>query len=87
MRTSFVGFWKSTAIFQFGVCAVFLAPILFHNENQPDPSIRMWQAIGSKPFLSIDFLPFLKLFSGRRWCHSHGSHVVSYNTLCEEGCY
>lgn len=48
MRSSFVSFWKATAIFQFGLVAVFLAPVLYHNENQPDPNIRLLQAVGCK---------------------------------------
>jgi hypothetical protein len=35
-------------MFQFGVVAVFLAPMLYHNENQPDQTIRILQALGGK---------------------------------------
>ncbi|KAH7119827.1 hypothetical protein B0J11DRAFT_439602 [Dendryphion nanum] len=67
MRSSFVGFWKATAMFQFGVCAVFLAPILLHNENQPDQDVRFWQAVGvaaagAIPMALMSYLttPFVK---------------------------
>ncbi|KAF2022372.1 hypothetical protein BU24DRAFT_418018 [Aaosphaeria arxii CBS 175.79] len=46
IRTSFVSFWKATALFQFGVVGVFIAPVLYRNENQPDPNVRLMQAIG-----------------------------------------
>lgn len=48
MRSSFVSFFKATAIFQFGLVAVFLSPVLYHNEKQPDPNIRLLQAVGCK---------------------------------------
>jgi hypothetical protein len=45
-RTAFIGTWKAIALFQFGVCTVWLAPHLYLNENQPDKSIRVFQTIG-----------------------------------------
>ena len=46
LRTAWLAFWKGTAIFQFGVVCVFFAPILYHNENQPDANLRLLQAGG-----------------------------------------
>ena len=45
-RTAFVTFWKATAIFQFGTCTIFLVPMLYNNQNQPDENIRLLQAAG-----------------------------------------
>jgi hypothetical protein len=48
IRSTFVSFWKATAIFQFGCTCVFLAPLLYKNENQPDKDIRFLQTVGGK---------------------------------------
>lgn len=45
-RTAFIGTWKAIALFQFGVCTVWLAPHLYLNENQPDKNIRVFQTVG-----------------------------------------
>lgn len=66
-RSSFISFWKATAIFQFGIVAVFLAPILYHNENQPDPNIRLLQAVGRKFFQEPSQLDFSYI----RTCFTH----------------
>jgi hypothetical protein len=59
IRSTFVSFWKATAIFQFGCTCVFLAPLLYKNENQPDKDIRFLQTVGGKNCLSISCMPFL----------------------------
>jgi hypothetical protein len=48
MRSTFVVFWKATAIFQFGVACVWFAPLFYKNENQPDKDVRLLQTVGSK---------------------------------------
>lgn len=47
MRSTFVVFWKATAIFQFGVACVWFAPLFYKNENQPDKDVRLLQTVGS----------------------------------------
>ncbi|PSN63287.1 hypothetical protein BS50DRAFT_577048 [Corynespora cassiicola Philippines] len=66
-RTAFVTFWKATAIFQFGTCTIFLVPMLYNNQNQPDENIRLLQAagvfvLGAIPSLTMAYLtsPFVK---------------------------
>lgn len=51
MRSSFVTFWKATAIFQFGLVGVFLAPMQYRNENEPDPNMRLLKAVAGKEFI------------------------------------
>lgn len=48
MRTSWFIFWKATAIFQFSVFTVFFTPLVFKNEAQPDPNIRLLEGIGCR---------------------------------------
>lgn len=48
MRSTFVAFWKATAILQFGVACVWFAPPYYKNKNQPEKEIRYLQTIGSK---------------------------------------
>ncbi|KAF1975468.1 hypothetical protein BU23DRAFT_529980 [Bimuria novae-zelandiae CBS 107.79] len=65
-RTAFIGTWKAIALFQFGVCTVWLAPHLYLNENQPDKSVRVFQtvavmALATLPSLILSFItaPFV----------------------------
>ena len=69
LRTTFVIFWKATAVFQFGLAVVWIAPMLYKNENQPDEHVRFLQAVGGEStflhsFFSATFptiIPFLQL--------------------------
>ncbi|KAF1830946.1 hypothetical protein BDW02DRAFT_76004 [Decorospora gaudefroyi] len=65
-RTSWVSFWKATALLQFGITLVFGVPPLWKNENQPDPYVRRLQAVlvgilGTVPTLTLAYLtaPFV----------------------------
>ncbi|KAF2110348.1 hypothetical protein BDV96DRAFT_200791 [Lophiotrema nucula] len=67
LRTAWLAFWKGIALFQFGVVCVFLAPVAYHNENQPDPKQRLLQAGGVillsiVPVAALSYLtsPFVK---------------------------
>ncbi|KAF2264464.1 hypothetical protein CC78DRAFT_235477 [Lojkania enalia] len=67
MRTSFVAFWKGTAMFQFSVVCIFIVPMVYKNENQPDPNIRLVQAAGllflsAMPIVTLSYVttPFVK---------------------------
>ncbi|KAF2704945.1 hypothetical protein K504DRAFT_471887 [Pleomassaria siparia CBS 279.74] len=67
MRTTFVVFWKATAIFQFGVAVAWGAPMLYKNQNQPDENVRYLQTVGfvlvaAVPMLAMSYLtaPFVK---------------------------
>ena len=44
IRVTWVAFWKSVALLQFGTTVVFGAPVLWKNVNQPDPNIRRLHA-------------------------------------------
>ncbi|KAL5378247.1 hypothetical protein PMIN06_010888 [Paraphaeosphaeria minitans] len=52
-RTAFIGTWKAIALFQFGVCTVWLAPHLYLNQNQPDKRIRVFQTVGVMALATI----------------------------------
>ncbi|KAF2643032.1 hypothetical protein P280DRAFT_421512 [Massarina eburnea CBS 473.64] len=52
-RTTFVAFWKAVALLQFGTCVVFITPMLYKNENQPNEYIRSFQAIGVTALAAI----------------------------------
>ncbi|KAK7189353.1 hypothetical protein DPSP01_013950 [Paraphaeosphaeria sporulosa] len=52
-RTAFIGTWKAIALFQFGVCTVWLAPHLYLNQNQPDKSVRVFQTVGVMALATI----------------------------------
>jgi hypothetical protein len=53
VRTSFVAFWKAAALIQFGVVAVFFAPMMLHYGNQPDETIRFLQTVGGKSISTL----------------------------------
>jgi len=61
MRSTFVVFWKATAIFQFGVACVWFAPLFYKNENQPDKDVRLLQTVGSKLIFCCKQRPYLPI--------------------------
>jgi hypothetical protein len=78
MRSTWVSFWKITILFQAVACTVVGAPMLYRNENQPNQSVRLFQAIGSKSrerhLLAQDRripFPFFFLFKAKQvFCYS-----------------
>lgn len=65
-RTTWISFWKAMALLQFGTTLVFGVPPLWNNENQPDPTVRKFQAIlvgvlGTIPTLTLAYVtaPFV----------------------------
>ncbi|KAF1958568.1 hypothetical protein CC80DRAFT_407649 [Byssothecium circinans] len=44
-RTTYVAFWKAVVLLQFGTCVVFITPMLYKNENEPNEYIRSFQAL------------------------------------------
>ena len=66
VRMTWVSFWKSVALLQFGTTLVFGVPLLWMNENQPDANVRKFQAIlvgvlGTIPTLTLAYVtaPFV----------------------------
>ncbi|KAF2655472.1 hypothetical protein K491DRAFT_429193 [Lophiostoma macrostomum CBS 122681] len=67
MRSAFVTVWKILAMFEATVVVTILAPIQYHNENQPNPNLRLFYAVGLTvlgcvPFCLLSYLtaPFVK---------------------------
>ena len=66
IRVTWVAFWKSVALLQFGTTVVFGAPVLWNNINQPDPNMRKLHAfivclIGAFPTMVLALItsPFV----------------------------
>ncbi|KAF2476772.1 uncharacterized protein BDR25DRAFT_252970, partial [Lindgomyces ingoldianus] len=67
-RTSWLAFWKGTAIFQFGATYIFIAPFLYKNEEwEPREGVRIMWAVGAivlsaLPIATLSYLtaPFVK---------------------------
>ncbi len=66
IRVTWVSFWKSVALLQFGTTLVFGAPVLWNNPNQPDANLRKFQGVlvgilGTIPTLTLAYVtaPFV----------------------------
>ncbi|KAH3910994.1 hypothetical protein HBI56_001950 [Parastagonospora nodorum] len=60
-RTTWISFWKAVALLQCGTTFVFAVPLLWKNENEPDPRLRKATAIlvgilGTIPTLTLGYL-------------------------------